>query len=156
MCKAEAFKLSQRRRDFAARGVKLVAVSPILDNYDEFRKVSWPDDELYIDEGSEFKKALGDGGVATKISMMSLLWPSVIKFILSSTKYGSQNNDIGESTLTHGGTIVIRNSEVLFAEAEASAFVYPAVDSVLAACPAPAAAAADDAGAAPAVASSAA
>ena len=26
-----------------------------------------------IDEGSEFKKALGDGGVATKISMMSAL-----------------------------------------------------------------------------------
>lgn len=157
MCRAEAAKLNERRQDFVARGVKLVAVSPLIENIEDFRKVCWPEDDIYIDEGAEFKNALGDRGVAKRVSLVSLMRPSVIGSIVTSSKFGTQGGDIEDRTLTVGGTIVINpNSEVLFAESEASTYSYPSVDSVLSACPAAESASVPASDAPPAVASSAA
>merc|ERR1719409_282447 len=110
----------------------------------EFQEVCWPDDDIYIDEECEFKKALGEGGVPTKISYLSLMRPSVIGSIISTGKFGAQGGDIEARTLTVGGTIVIKNSEVLFSEPESSTYTYASVDSVLAACPTPSAPATSD------------
>ena len=55
-----------------------------------------------IDEGSEFKKALGDGGVATKISMMSArsLASSVCKPLLRLSRSASSFFSLASNSFT--------------------------------------------------------
>eukprot|EP00930_Biecheleria_cincta_P035769 TRINITY_DN24585_c0_g1_i1.p1 TRINITY_DN24585_c0_g1~~TRINITY_DN24585_c0_g1_i1.p1 ORF type:complete len:131 (-),score=20.51 TRINITY_DN24585_c0_g1_i1:119-511(-) len=129
MCRAAAKELSDRRNDFAAKGVKLVAISSVDMGAEEFRSAVWPNDAIYVDDENAFKMALG--GQQYKNSWLCSF--SVIRKIFRTKYLGMKSDDISDKTSYLGGTLVVRDSEVLFRKTEDSSFSYAEPDEVLAA-----------------------
>lgn len=105
-----------------------MAVGSDLQIADDFKSAAWQEDDLYIDEENILKKALG----GRMYSNWWLLKPSVIAAIIRARVLGSSTNDINEKTSMLGGTIVVRDSEVIFHHAEDSSFGYADPETILA------------------------
>lgn len=121
--------LSERRDDFAAKGIKLIAISSQSQNWEEFKAAVWKDDDVFVDEDDAFKKALG-GGQIPQYRNMWLLKPSVVLAIARSMKWGT-GSDLNAKTSSLGGTILVQDDVVRFAQTEDSTFNYAPVDEVL-------------------------
>lgn len=127
MCKGQAKLLSDRRAEFTAKGIKLVAISSVPDNLEEFRESVWPEDDIYVDDGEVFKDSLKGGNYRN----WWLAKPSVILAIARAMALGNQSNDMSPKTAKLGGTIVVKDEAVVLAQAEGTDFSYASPDSVL-------------------------
>jgi hypothetical protein len=126
LCKSQGKLLSDRREEFTARGIKLIGISAVPDNIEEFRANAWPDDDLYIDEGLVFKEALGGRDFKNRW----LLNPKVILAIAKNWFLGNQSNDMNEKTNKMGGTIVVKDQAVVLSQAEGSDFGYASPETI--------------------------
>lgn len=82
---------------------------------------------MYIDDENGFKQALG--GVS--FSNFWLMKPSVIARIIRARVLGSSMDDLNDKTSILGGTIVVKNSQVVFHQREGSSFNYANPDDFL-------------------------
>lgn len=75
---------------------------------------------MYIDEDEEFKKSLGGGAYRN----WWLLKPSVLAKMFSyASRFGTGTNDVTDKkTQLLGGTMIIKNGEVIFTHKETSTF----------------------------------
>lgn len=119
--------LNDRRADFEAKGIRLVAIGSIPDNAEAFKTAVWEPDDVYVDEGDVFKTALGGG----KYKNWWLAKPSVIAAIVRALSYGGAQDDLNAKTSTMGGTVLVKDSKVLFSKVESSSFGYASPDEVL-------------------------
>lgn len=127
MCRGAAKDLADRRNDFAAKGVKLIAIGSVETGAEDFKAAVWPEDSLYIDDENAFKMMLG--GKQFKNSW--LLSFSVIRRIFRTKHLGARQDDMNEKTSYLGGTIVVRDSDVIFKQTENSSFAYATADELL-------------------------
>lgn len=97
----------------------------------DFIDAVWPGGDVYIDEAEAFKLALGSATYRT----WWLLRPAVVKDILSfSRRFGFSSADVSDKkTQLLGGTLVIKNGEVVYTHRETTTFDNGSVDSLLAA-----------------------
>lgn len=118
----------ESRSDFEAKGVTLAAVSSQAQGAEDFRAAAWPA-PVYLDEADAFKQALG----SPNFSNWWLLKPSVIRGIISGSKYGTDMSDLNAKTSVMGGVILVGPSGVAFSRVEGSEFQMPAAAEILSA-----------------------
>lgn len=94
---------------------------------EDFKASVWQEDSVYVDDENAFKMALG--GKQYKNSW--LLSFSVIKRILRTKHLGVKQDDMNDKTSYLGGTILVKNSDIVFKQTENSSFMYASPDEVL-------------------------
>ena len=125
--------MTEMRPQFDAAGARLTVVTGTDNGAAEFLEEAWKGGELYIDEEESFKKALHtDGG---QLSAWWLLKPWVLKDVVSfARRFGSSTSDITDSkTQMLGGTMVIKNGQVVWIHRETSSFYNGDANEILAA-----------------------
>eukprot|EP00746_Dinoflagellata_sp_MGD_P065209 gnl/MRDRNA2_/MRDRNA2_27178_c0_seq1.p1 gnl/MRDRNA2_/MRDRNA2_27178_c0~~gnl/MRDRNA2_/MRDRNA2_27178_c0_seq1.p1 ORF type:complete len:151 (-),score=32.26 gnl/MRDRNA2_/MRDRNA2_27178_c0_seq1:323-775(-) len=121
MCRDEALELNKIADDLKQAGAKRVVCllkENLPEQVDEFRKDFWHQ-ELYLDEGKAFYKALGGGEVVKQFSLTSFLATMAnpfskdpVKANINKTKQkGVIGNLTGEGFI-HGGLFVMRKTGV--------------------------------------------
>lgn len=88
----------------------------------------WSEDEIYIDDENSFKQALG-GKAYRNVWLMK---PSVIAAIVRARILGMSQVDLNSKTSILGGTIVVKDGQVVFEQREGSSFNYADPEDILA------------------------
>ena len=110
LCRGEAVKVYERKREFDALGCTLACVlkEGLPAEVEEFKRDFWPE-HLYLDEDKAFFKAVG-GGKLKKGSLSAILNPfsRIWKHAGDAKKAGVKEHNLNGEGLITGGMFVMK------------------------------------------------
>lgn len=125
MCREEAQGLASKRDDFAALGVKLVAVVHEANGVDKFRPYFGGEGNIFLDSDRSLMKALWLGKGDGYLGIIGMVLPSVIRNARrAKAKKGLKGNMEGEGRHLGGllvmkagdGGVVFQHNEAVFGD----------------------------------------
>mmetsp|Transcript_40059 Transcript_40059/g.105924 ORF Transcript_40059/g.105924 Transcript_40059/m.105924 type:complete len:166 (-) Transcript_40059:321-818(-) len=112
--------MSELRPEFERAGARLAVVTGTDQGADDFMESVWKGGDLFVDDDEAFKRSLGH----RPISAWWVLKPWVIKDVMSFVRqYGQSTTDVtNKKTQMLGGSMVIKNGEVVYVHRETTSF----------------------------------
>lgn len=129
MCREEASELASIRPAITACGVRMVAIVKEALGAPAFAEKFWRSDEIFLDEGLGFYKAVF-GGKLGKFGLSNLLGKGIYSNYLRATSKGYSGDYVGEGRVL-GGLYIVSMRGIHYEYPERTSGDHPPVDEVI-------------------------